>query len=147
MKNIDLLIEGIKEIIAQNKTVSMRHFRANEGAVNSADFVVQTEQFTPCGTCGCILGNLPFLGIPQLELLSSDLTFLGIPQLELLSSDCSEGGVYYSFYRYCERVFRLKDYSDLYDFLFGSNHSDCAYAALHRAMHVKLTGTILADEH
>ena len=67
MKNIDLAIEATKRMIENDVNLNMAYFRSKDGFD-----VGQTEKEIPCGTCGCLLGNMPFQGVEGLELIKSD---------------------------------------------------------------------------
>lgn len=103
MKNLDLLLKAAETMVE-------RGIELNMGAYRSA---VQNNITHPCGTSGCALGNMPFLGIAGLELVESDLTYCAI--MGLRHTDVDWVGYEY-------RVFGLN--GDDWDFLFSSTWDD-----------------------
>ena len=121
MKNIDLAIEATKRMIENDVQLDMDFFRSKDGFD-----VEQTEKEIPCGTCGFLLGNMPFQGVEGLELIKSDFSFSTI-----------------EFSKYSIRVFDLTpvwENGGEWDFLFSPCWPNDLNQCLARLLHLKENG-------
>lgn len=109
MKNLDLLLKAAETMVERGIELDMSIYRDSR----------QTDTKHPCGTTGCALGNMPFLGIKGLELTDSDK----------YQSRLTEKGVNWP--AYCNRVFDISKSrcnssksSETWNFLFSSDWDD-----------------------
>ena len=116
--NWGLLEKAARALVDQNVYSEMRNFRSDY----YGRLVFQTNIEEPCGHAGCFMGNCPFLGIKELQLVESDLISRSVKWL-----------------MYCKRVFGICYTRDagLWQYLFGCDQSGHPEDILNRTLNAK----------
>lgn len=99
--NWDNLIK-LRDFLIANPDIGLDMSYFSDSDEPSENWEEMIELINSCDTVGCVIGNAPKAGFPVVE---SDLYF-----------DMSEYRV--SWFKYCERVFGIKDSSALWVYLF-----------------------------